>query len=698
MTVWLRWEAIDSATPVTEVGGKALQLAQLTREGYRVPPGGCIPASVYSQAVTAEGFRERLAMELGRKPFQEMRWEELWDASLRIRNWFGRLTLPQPLTDQLTAHLEQTFGDRPVAVRSSAPNEDGKHTSFAGLHDSYVGVCGAEAILHHMRLVWASLWSDRALLYRQELDLDVRNSSMAVVVQDFVDGLPSGVAFSQNPLNPLQGIVEAVRGRGEDFVDGTLEPDRWFLDRATRAVVASEYTETQPCLSESSVTALYALVYSLEERRGAPQDMEWTVYEETEYVLQARAITTTADVDPHGEDKRPWYMTLTRSLPELQRLCQHITDDLLPQWTAQADHFASVDLSALSDDALVGHVERSRQALRYALDAYWEYCIPFAHGMRLFGIVYNDRMHPDDPHEFMKLLSGVSLISKERDRALRALGAALQISPSTTAEHEVTTRAWLQRHAPDMLLKHGLAVASERIQMLATRLAESDNPSMVEQTMPHREELFLATFTEAEKALGTELLRIGRESYALRDNDNHYLNRIEFEVNRGLDEVRQRSEAGTAFPEALLINDEECRDDELAGSRPEEKAVDEGIRGKQLVGQPSSPGVAVGCARVIREEGDLFAVKRGDVLVCDAISPAMTFVVPLCAAIVERRGGMLIHGAIIAREYGIPCVTGIAGVTDLIYTGQTVSVDGYLGHVAVRVEETVGAPQQPREC
>ena len=108
-----------------------------------------------------------------------------------------------------------------------------------------------------------------------------------------------------------------------------------------------------------------------------------------------------------------------------------------------------------------------------------------------------------------------------------------------------------------------------------------------------------------------------------------------------------------------------------------------GGRARQLVGQPAVRGIATGKARTVHEEEDLFGFLKGEVLVCDALDPNMTFVAPLCSAVVERRGGMLIHGAIIAREYGIPCVTGVPDVTSLIVTGDTVTVDGYLGLVIV---------------
>jgi pyruvate,water dikinase len=104
---------------------------------------------------------------------------------------------------------------------------------------------------------------------------------------------------------------------------------------------------------------------------------------------------------------------------------------------------------------------------------------------------------------------------------------------------------------------------------------------------------------------------------------------------------------------------------------------------RQLVGQPASPGMATGRVRRIRSRDDLGRFRRGEVLVCDAIQPTMTHLVPLASAIVERRGGMLIHGAIIARELGIPCVNGVRGAVDSLRDGDLVTVDGHLGIVTV---------------
>ncbi|MHC4790873.1 MAG: PEP-utilizing enzyme [Planctomycetota bacterium] len=117
------------------------------------------------------------------------------------------------------------------------------------------------------------------------------------------------------------------------------------------------------------------------------------------------------------------------------------------------------------------------------------------------------------------------------------------------------------------------------------------------------------------------------------------------------------------------------------------------VRPRQLTGQPAGSGLAIGKARVVRNPQDVFEFKAGEILVCDAIDPNMTFIVPMAAGIVERRGGMLIHRAIIAREYGLPCITGVPDAVDLIENGQEIVVDGYLGIVTINKGEQTQSPR-----
>jgi pyruvate,water dikinase len=204
------------------------------------------------------------------------------------------------------------------------------------------------------------------------------------------------------------------------------------------------------------------------------------------------------------------------------------------------------------------------------------------------------------------------------------------------------------------------------------------------------------------RAEAEEVLAIARTSWRLRDDDNVLLGRVESQLLRAvrLGEERLRAagrlrSAGradsTAAPIVAVALDTDSLDPvdlplPAEPSAPGQRA-EAGASPRQLVGQPASPGMATGRARCIHTVEDLGHFETGEVLVCDAIQPTMTHLVPLASAVVERRGGMLIHGAIIARELGIPCVNGIPRAVEVLHDGELLTVDGYLGIV------TVGAPE-----
>jgi pyruvate,water dikinase len=176
------------------------------------------------------------------------------------------------------------------------------------------------------------------------------------------------------------------------------------------------------------------------------------------------------------------------------------------------------------------------------------------------------------------------------------------------------------------------------------------------------------------------MLDWARASHRWRDDDHVYLNAIEAQWRAAQAEALRRHGEAEAPPGDA---DSEARADVGQRAAPDSS----GIEPRQLVGQPAGPGIATGVARVVDGQEELLGFKRGEILVCDALNPTMTFVISLASAVVERRGGMLIHGAIIAREYGIPCVTGVPDVARLIRSGMRLTVDGYLGLVRVHPRE-----------
>ncbi len=702
------------------VGGKAYSLARLAQNRLQVPRTLVVTTGAYREFVGRTGLRGRIFMELGRKSFEDLRWEEIWDMSLRIRHLFLTTPFPPALAASLEEGLSRHLPPRCV-VRSSAPGEDSQKASFAGLHASFVNVIGLEAVLEHIRLVWASLWSDAALLYRRELGLNVQKSAMAVIVQEMVEGDRSGVVFGQNPQDPSQSVVEAVFGLNQGLVDGVVQPDRWLLDRESGVVLEYQPAPKEslmlpgdegvrlapltpdkvqtPVLGEEEVARVFQMVRRSEELFGSPQDMEWTFTGGRLIALQSRPITRLAR-KASEQDQRPWYLSLRRSFDNLKVLRRRVEGELIPAMAEEAARLGAVPLNRLEDSRLVEEIARRGAVYRHWKKVYWDEFIPLAHGIRLFGMIYNDALKPADPYEFLELLGAGDLLSLKRNRLLEEMAARVREQPALLEElrtgrvrDEALGRALRLFTEEFGDLTCGAAACPEGPETLASLIQEMAARPPKTEDLPaaapeDRKEAFLSRFTGARRREMEEFLDLARASYRLRDDDNVHLGRLKGQFLKAAAVYRQRR-AGASGPLPPFPQEVEELLQELAekpGPQPGEKRSGTGLadpKARQMVGQPASPGLAQGPARVIWETADLFGFKAGEVLVCDALDPAMTFVVPLAAGIVERRGGMLIHGSIIAREYGVPCVTGVPQATSRIRTGEKVVVDGYLGIVIV---------------
>jgi rifampicin phosphotransferase len=713
------------------VGGKALSLAKLYQAGFNVPTMTCVTTRCYDIFLDLTGLRERILLELNRKDFSDMRWEEIWDASLRIRNMFHHTDFPSVLTSELAPVLENRFSEISVVVRSSAPGEDSLKTSFAGLHDSFVNISGPESILDHIKLVWASLWSDSALLYRQELGLSIEKSAMAVVVQEIVTGDCSGVVFSKSPTDPVSGVVEAVYGLNQGLVDGVVVPDRWILDRSTRKIRSHlheqrqfymvpaqsgifleklpENLSDQPPLNNEDVQALFDLAIKSEQFFRSPQDMEWTQKANIFYVLQSRPISTLNTQDQ--KDERQWYLSLHRSFENLKSLRNKIENELIPEMVETTEKLSSVNLSVLSNQKLADEIKNRAALNQKWVDIYWAEFIPYAHGIRLFGQVYNDTVKPENPYEFIDLLAQTGMASMERNRQMEHLASMLRKSPvmaeklknleplSENIEEEKAFIAAMDRFVEsygDLSCPvTGTRECSQGADALIRLVLEmASHPPVIarQNNIDILQNQFLDSFEGKQKEEARELLELGRSSYRLRDDDNIHLGRIEAQLIMAVNEAKIRLQLSenhrrdentrTLLQDLVKMHD---RTESSVKSRHVDSPV-KNIQARQLLGQPASNGISRGFARVIAGHIQLSEFKHGEILVCDAVDPNMTFVVPLAAGIVERRGGMLIHGAIIAREYGLACVTGVPNATTLIRTGDYLTVDGFLGIVTIGKE------------
>ena len=731
------------------VGGKGAKLSRLMEAGFQVPSGFCVTVEAYRLFVDHNRLVNRIGMELDRKPAANMRWEELWDSALRIRSAFLAGSLPDELFDTIQTAYRDTLTGKSMVVRSSALDEDSAR-SFAGLHDSIIGVRGMEQLIKSLRIVWASLWSDAALLYRSEMGLDPASSAMAVVVQEEIPGGPSGIAFGRDPrdLRRNVAIIEAVPGMNKELVDGDVDPDRWVLDRASGKVVDTRQglragsEKSGPLLLDTDLHRLLQQVLAVEKLFGWPADIEWTGRADRLKLLQARPVTVARE--PAADDKRPWYLSLRPPPKRLKELADRVSNQLIPELTALGDELAGEDVEALTDTDLADTIKQRLEIVERWRRIYFDDFIPLAHGVRQLGMLYNTVVEPEDPYEFMGLLKGESMLASRRNAILAELADLLREQPDlrdrlerhVRTDRSGTSGGWeLLREAfaqsgpgrcfwekLDHLLTHytDLSFDGERLSnhpelyihaiMELSRAREATgrpkardrDHASVRRTL---EQKLLAAVDETQLDAAKETLALGRLSWRLRDDDNMLVGRLESQLLRALQvsAVRlqtrghlNRCERLTDRSAMILADalvhppDEPINLIEPPGESTRERRPHR-AKPRQLVGQPAGPGIASGTACVVSAADDLLRVRQGQVMVCDAIQPNMTHIVPLVSAIVERRGGMLIHGAIIARELGIPCVNGVDDAVRLIANDEILTVDGYLGIV------TVGAPELDRE-
>ena len=283
------WSAIlrlsdpDSGDPA-RVGGKAANLSRLAAN-HRVPAGFSITAAAY-------------------RPDHP-----------------PGTPLPADLEAELAAAYEALsrssgIPDVPVAVRSSALDEDGDLTSFAGQHETELNLVGIDAVFGAVVRTWASARNERALAYRRQQGLEIEEVRLAVLIQQLVLADTSAVVFSANPVTGSREeiVVTASWGLGESVVSGTVTPDTWVVRKAdlavkeerigakermtvavpggTQEVAVPQLLRERASLSGAQVVELAELAVGLEEEMGRPVDIEVAIVGDLLYLLQSRPITT----------------------------------------------------------------------------------------------------------------------------------------------------------------------------------------------------------------------------------------------------------------------------------------------------------------------------------------------------------------------------------------------------------------------
>ncbi|MET0663706.1 MAG: PEP/pyruvate-binding domain-containing protein, partial [Ilumatobacteraceae bacterium] len=327
----LDFEEIDP-TRVALVGGKGANLAALAGlEGVSMPAGFCVTTDAYrrvvAEAVPVGDQLARLSLVVADDR------ESIATISAEIRGLIEAIPIPDDVAAEITAAVARLGDETAFAVRSSATAEDLPTASFAGQQDSFLNVRGSAAVLQHVGRCWASLFTERAVTYRLRNGIDQRTVLMAVVVQEMVVPLASGVMFTADPVTSSRKVVtiEATFGLGEAVVSGLVDPDAYRIRAGELvakeigskrlAVVASptggtEVAALEPeqqersSLTDEQAARLAQLGRRIEAHFGCPQDIEWCLSGDGFQIVQSRPITTLFPIPDAGDDANHVYISV----------------------------------------------------------------------------------------------------------------------------------------------------------------------------------------------------------------------------------------------------------------------------------------------------------------------------------------------------------------------------------------------------
>lgn len=319
-------------TQLSLVGGKGLNLGELASvQGIQVPEGFCVTTVGYEKAIEQNEELQTLLQQLTKLKKEER--SQIGEMSKKIREVIMLVEIPSDVVEAVTHYLSRFGNEHAYAVRSSATAEDLPYASFAGQQDTYLNIIGKEEILQHVRKCWASLFTDRAVMYRMQNGFEHNQVSICVVIQKMVFPEASGILFTADPITSNRKVlsIDASFGLGEALVSGLVSADNYKVkeDEITEAMVATKKiaiyavkeggTETKQIdpaqqklqtLSEQQILQLAQIGRQIEAYFGCPQDIEWCLAHDTFYIVQSRPITTLYPIPEENDGENHVYISV----------------------------------------------------------------------------------------------------------------------------------------------------------------------------------------------------------------------------------------------------------------------------------------------------------------------------------------------------------------------------------------------------
>jgi phosphoenolpyruvate synthase/pyruvate phosphate dikinase len=331
MAYVLGFQDIDK-TKRKVVGGKGANLGELAKiEEIHVPDGFCISTEAFKRIIGETSSLTELLDQLSLLKVEDR--EKIGELSREIRRVIAGTAIPEDIHAEISRRLSSHGEDTAYAVRSSATAEDLPTASFAGQQDTYLNIIGKVAILEHIGKCWASLFTERAVVYRLQNGFDHRKVHLAVVVQQMVFPQAAGILFTADPVTANRKVlsIDAGFGLGEALVSGLVNADIYkvsngkVIDKkiATKKLVIHALKEggtiqqeieperqNSQVLTEQQILQLERMGRKIEEHFGRPQDIEWCLVEDTFYIVQSRPITTLYPIPEANDQENHVYISV----------------------------------------------------------------------------------------------------------------------------------------------------------------------------------------------------------------------------------------------------------------------------------------------------------------------------------------------------------------------------------------------------
>ncbi|KAA9400734.1 phosphoenolpyruvate synthase [Haloarcula sp. CBA1131] len=307
------WLNAVSGSDIDTAGGKGASLGEIRGAGLPVPSAFIVTADTYRTFIEEAGIAAELfeAVDVDSEDSTA-----LAAAEQRARELIMNAEWPETVQSTILDAYDDFSDDPFVAVRSSATAEDLPDASFAGQQETFLNV-DREELLDRVKRCWGSLFTQRAIYYRDEQGFNHEAVDIAVVVQRMVDAEKSGVMFTSHPsTGDSEVIIEAAWGLGEAVVSGSVSPDNYILDKQSGAIEEMTVTtkktkcvkdaatgetvertvaddrQDKRVLSEAELDELRKIGRQVEDHYEEPQDVEWAIAGGDVYMLQSRPITT----------------------------------------------------------------------------------------------------------------------------------------------------------------------------------------------------------------------------------------------------------------------------------------------------------------------------------------------------------------------------------------------------------------------